>query len=385
MNKDNTVPPLSYDPPNAIEYPSPSSWQNALSTILSRTETHASIILFQNEKYLCIYDKYPKAKYHCLLMPRNGILQVSGINELTLHHLDELKEFHTLARNIASKLQSSTKSTFQLGYHAIPSLTPLHLHIVSTDFHSACIKTRRHIHSFTSSFFVTVEALEEHLESSFVTISNSHNALFVDVRKNLAESLLVAPMKCRKCHRLAVNVPDWKRHNEICTAKLEKSNKVLNVLLGWSRREFFGAHWNTNFVRESSNIGFPIFTPLKDLGYYGLNPELPYKPLSSVDREDILQYLNVNGKPNQLRPVLGQKVEFENPNAATEQCCWESYQLELRCFNSNSNVIEKTARTDGNLRTLHKVHNYTNYKCMANVKGTLSCLWPQNIEDLGMH
>jgi hypothetical protein len=100
------------------------------------------------------------------------------------------------------------------------------------------------------------------------------------------------------------------------------------VLLGWSRREFYGAHCNANFVRELSNIGF-AFTPLKDLGYYGLNPELPYKPLSSVDREDILQYLNVHGKPNQLRPVLAQKVEFENPNQTAWENRWPFGQMEI--------------------------------------------------------
>lgn len=271
MNEDNTtsVPPLLYNQPGASDYPqhsTSSSWRDALSNILSFIETTSSseinppFVLFKNEKYVCLYDKYPKAKHHCLLLPRRGILlSVSSINELTPHHLASIREFHTVAKNIVHQLQKTILPynndraiTFKLGYHAIPSLTPLHLHIISTDFDSICIKTKRHVNSFTSAFFVSAETLEEHLESAFVSLSNN-KSLFVDVRRNRAENLLNGRMKCVKCHRAAANVPDWKRHNQACTAVANDTPKLFNVLLGWIGREYYVTESmpNPNLIREA--------------------------------------------------------------------------------------------------------------------------------------
>ena len=166
------------------------------------------------------------------------MLRVLSINELNPRHLNALKEFHAFARDIAHDLQksSTSKPAFKLGYHAIPSLTPLHLHIISTDLESNCIKTKRHINSFTSSFFITAESLENHLESAFVSLPNK--ALFVDIRRANAESSLEAPMKCTKCKRFAAGVPDWKWHNQICNGENKSKDNKLNFLLGWSGREY---------------------------------------------------------------------------------------------------------------------------------------------------
>ena len=296
MNADNTtlaVPPLLYNQPNANDYPSQhssSSWQDALSNILSFVEEASSssssnknndppIVLFKNKKYVCLYDKYPKAEYHCLLLPRNGILRtVSSINELTPHHhLPSIQEFHAVANSIVHELQKTillknndkdkTITLFKLGYHAIPSLTPLHLHIISTDFDSTCIKTKRHVNSFTSPFFIDAETLEEHLESAFFVSSLSNTSLFVDVRRNRAENLVNGKMKCVKCQRVAVNVPDWKRHNQVCTSVVTKDGKKrFNVLLGWTSREYYGPETGSpkqQYISWIKHNIFIILSPIK--------------------------------------------------------------------------------------------------------------------------
>jgi hypothetical protein len=147
---------------------------------------------------------------------------------------------HALGRNIASRIQdfhnrngNGGTVTMKLGYHAIPSLQPLHLHIISSDLDSVCVKTRKHVVSFTSStFFVTPESLEEHLESAFV------DDLRVNVRPERAKSVLdYTPMICTRCGREAASVPDWKEHNQRCKVPpLKNGNrgKLLNSLLGWA-------------------------------------------------------------------------------------------------------------------------------------------------------
>ena len=266
------VPPLVYNPPQKEDFPQSASFRTALVDILANVESSTSqsennpIVLFKSDKYVCIYDKYPKAKYHVLLMCRQrrnhdgSILnKVQTLNDLTPLHLADLREFHELGRNISSRLMQLDKSTnnpantsMMLGYHAIPSLLPLHLHIISSDFDSPCITTRKHIVSFHSQlFFVTPESLECHIESAFAESathksSSKESFLHVSIRNQRArDALSSTPMECMRCGRMARTVPDWKRHNQSCrynnSPHIDDSEAVkrcgkLNSLLGWARK-----------------------------------------------------------------------------------------------------------------------------------------------------
>jgi len=238
---------LVYTQPSKSSYPKRSSnWRNGLYDILDLVEESNQqgednpITLFQNEKYVCIYDMYPKAKYHMLLMRRKNIEHIGQMNNIhtlnDLHplHLDEMKEFHTLARNIATNLESYDQTTMKLGYHAVPSFEPLHLHLISTDLNSKCITKKKHVISFTSPlFFVDPISVEMHLESAFA------DSCLLSVRKERATCVLdETPMACTRCKRQAVSVPDWKRHNEVCDViPMEKeTDQKLNSLLGWKRQ-----------------------------------------------------------------------------------------------------------------------------------------------------
>ena len=216
---------LVYTQPSKSSYPKrTSNWRNGLYDILDLVEESNQlgddnpIVLFQNNKYVCVYDMYPKAKYHMLLMRRKNIEHIGQMDNNTLNdlhpsHLNEMKEFHTLARNIATNLESYDQSiTMKLGYHAEPSFEPLHLHIISTDLNSKCITKRKHIISFASPlFFVDPKSVESHLESAFA------DSCVLSVRKERTASVLNdTPMVCTRCKRQAVSVPDWKRHNEVC-------------------------------------------------------------------------------------------------------------------------------------------------------------------------
>lgn len=45
-------------------------------------------------------------------------------------------------------------NSYSIGYHAMPSMQRLHLHVISTDFNSPCLKTKYHWNSFTTPFFL---------------------------------------------------------------------------------------------------------------------------------------------------------------------------------------------------------------------------------------
>lgn len=242
---------LTYVAPRKDQFPlQSSSWRNALYDILSSVETNVeddnAIILLRQPKFVCTYDKFPKAKHHLLLMCRNYstnpscLLNVKSLNDLTKGHLDELREFHNLAKSIVAAISGDAESnSFKIGYHSIPSLHPLHLHIISKDLDSHCITTRKHIVSFTSDFFVSADEVENHLESAFV------DSISVYVRAQRAQDVLDnTPLECQYCGRTALNVPDFKRHSQICL-KATTPNKLVrthgdnehikyNSLLGWS-------------------------------------------------------------------------------------------------------------------------------------------------------
>ena len=42
----------------------------------------------------------------------------------------------------------------QVGYHAEPSLEPIHVHIISQDLDAPALKTKAHWNSFATAFFV---------------------------------------------------------------------------------------------------------------------------------------------------------------------------------------------------------------------------------------
>lgn len=205
-------------------------------------------------------SQFPKAKYHLLLMRRRcnehigDMIRVRTLDDLEPSHLGELREFHALGREIASRLvrahddddADATSSSrggpppaMKLGYHALPSFEPLHLHIISDDMNSSCVTKRKHILSFVSPlFFVSPEAVEGHLEGAFA------DDVSIRVRRQRARDVLDwTPMTCARCGKVADSVSDWKRHRRLCDERAPANNgndatgyKTLNSLLGWRRK-----------------------------------------------------------------------------------------------------------------------------------------------------
>jgi Scavenger mRNA decapping enzyme C-term binding len=46
---------------------------------------------------------------------------------------------------------------FRVGYHAIPSLKPLHVHIISQDLNGHGMKQPKHWNTFATPFFLEIE------------------------------------------------------------------------------------------------------------------------------------------------------------------------------------------------------------------------------------
>ncbi|GLH04839.1 Aprataxin-like protein [Gryllus bimaculatus] len=154
-------------------------------------------IVKQDDKIVIIQDKYPKAEFHYLVLPREDI---SSINKLNREHLPLLEHMEAVGQEIAKE---HPNHKFQFGYHALASMIRLHLHVISDDFNSLSLKTKKHWNSFTTSFFIPSQDLIEIIkrDGKAKEISRSH-----------AKELMDTPLKCHKCKMMLSNMPKLKQH-----------------------------------------------------------------------------------------------------------------------------------------------------------------------------
>uniref|UniRef100_G3REA2 Aprataxin n=1 Tax=Gorilla gorilla gorilla TaxID=9595 RepID=G3REA2_GORGO len=107
--------------------------------------------VYKDEQVVVIKDKYPKARYHWLVLPWTSI---SSLKAVTREHLELLKHMHTVGEKVIVDFAGSSKLRFRLGYHAIPSMSHVHLHVISQDFDSPCLKNKKHWNSFNTEYFL---------------------------------------------------------------------------------------------------------------------------------------------------------------------------------------------------------------------------------------
>ncbi|KAK6510527.1 aprataxin-like protein [Arthrobotrys conoides] len=164
-----------------------------------------SSMLFYNDDFVVIKDAFPKATVHALILPRD--ISITHLQPLEL--LNSNPELLTSIRKIAfqtrellakelrrihlktSALERSREEAFEkledraisepgfdpdseesqallppgrdwescikIGVHARPSMSNLHIHVISEDMHSERVKKKNHFNSFNSGFFVNLD------------------------------------------------------------------------------------------------------------------------------------------------------------------------------------------------------------------------------------
>ena len=113
-------------------------------------------------------------------------------------------EMRALARWLDDQLrrQMPRLAPTRAGFHAVPSMRQLHLHLISQDFDSACLKNKKHWNSFATDFFVPPELWVAQLQAS--------GRLSVD--KHAQEAKLKALMLCPASGKVLKDMPTLKAH-----------------------------------------------------------------------------------------------------------------------------------------------------------------------------
>ncbi|XP_063704526.1 aprataxin [Culicoides brevitarsis] len=171
------------------------SWSSKLLDSLKDPLLH----VMTNERLVAIKDKFPKARIHFLVMPKE---QISTIFELKKSHLDLLDDMYLMAERLIEKQQMS-KASFKIGFHAIPSMQQVHLHVISRDFDSEALKTKKHWNSFNTEYFVKFHDLRSELEKT---------GKINRISEIRAKELLSMPLKCNSCDFQPKNIPNLKQH-----------------------------------------------------------------------------------------------------------------------------------------------------------------------------
>lgn len=148
-----------------------------------------SRILSSDESYVAIRDAYPKSSVHLLLLPRSekythkhpfdAFADVSflsatraAVAPLVALAASELRRLHG-AYSQAESARSAAMAAdpppdalpagrdwikeILIGVHAHPSMSNLHVHVLSRDRYSECMKHRKHYNSFTTRFLVPLD------------------------------------------------------------------------------------------------------------------------------------------------------------------------------------------------------------------------------------
>ena len=261
-------------------------WANALLAFACdapSAEAEALILRrAEGNSMVMIADKFPKARHHYLILPSTAALEqpglvlrggrlVDGPKDLAARHVPLLREMCAFAR--ASILERHGPSatlvrgggqgrggeggregrdgegseggavrgelTFRAGFHVVPSMKHLHLHVISQDFDSARLKNKKHYNSFTTPFFIDVEAAMDELLAGEGREGRGEgggeggeggggggegDSLGLEYpssrRRREADSLIKGPLRCHWCGEEQRNIPQLKGHIATCLGGL---------------------------------------------------------------------------------------------------------------------------------------------------------------------
>lgn len=162
-----------------------------LGAYLGKPESFpGSRVIYHTPDFVVIHDMFPKATVHTLLLPRSS-------SHNLLHPFDAFddREFLEKVRSEAAKLKILAAKELQrqlgsyskieaareailngdieaegnlppgrdwikeilCGIHAVPSMSHLHVHVLSRDMHSDCVTHRKHYNSFQTPFLVDLD------------------------------------------------------------------------------------------------------------------------------------------------------------------------------------------------------------------------------------
>ena len=190
-----------------------------------RSPSITPAIFWEDDECAAIYDAYPKARVHLLLLPkRKQIKQIGDLNRSNLDVLDMLESRGKwIAQNLVIHDSRGVRIPLRLGFHAVPSMHLLHLHVVSADLSAPALKNKKHWNSFASPFFLSVTQLRHIIEQTSAgggarAVASSSSSSSLSSRLAEYEKFLSGNLLCHRvgCALRVLNMPELRKHLEFC-------------------------------------------------------------------------------------------------------------------------------------------------------------------------
>lgn len=161
---------------------------------------------WHDEHHLIIKDMFPKAKVHMLVLPRQRIDRVTDLSGPGgIKTVEQLVE---RANWLLERLKTESPILeFKMGFHVIPSILQLHLHVISQDFCSPALKKKNHWNSFTTRFFIPPEQV--------ISAINAKGSFALTPQdRTMYEAMLKRDLRCNQCKDTPKTMPALKKHLE---------------------------------------------------------------------------------------------------------------------------------------------------------------------------
>ena len=188
-------------------------------------------LCYHDNQCVVVTDPFRKSQVHCIVMPWDTSLKslndVDGSKHLgLLEHMNNVgKQYAEFIRggngsdgSSASSSSSTTNPYSNLrmlcGYHSIPSLPMLHMHLISLDLESARLKSKTHYNTFATYYFLPADMVVEDVKKHGVVTLNQ------DVDR--LEKLAAQPMVCLWCGIDLKNMPHLKEHIPSCPKNMSR-------------------------------------------------------------------------------------------------------------------------------------------------------------------
>ncbi|KAK6120241.1 hypothetical protein DH2020_045932 [Rehmannia glutinosa] len=171
-------------------------WTQALHNVVMDPDKHKNVVLDMSDDVI--------AQRHVLVLARADGLD--SIADVRREHVSLLKTMHAVGLKWTEKFLDENKSlSFRFGYHSVPSMRQLHLHVISQDFNSSHLKNKKHWNSFNTPFFLdSVDVIKEVEDVGNIASKN--------------DKFLSMELRCHRCRSAHPNIPRLKSHISYCQA-----------------------------------------------------------------------------------------------------------------------------------------------------------------------
>lgn len=140
------------------------SFRYNLKKYITNPEKHPECVMFYDNNVAIIRDGFPKSIMHFLILPRSVkytylrpqvAFQQPGFKSLIKPYVAKARKILVKEFNKKYEMKDekdSVENHILVCCHSVPSMKNLHIHVMTTDLYSPCLKRNNHYNSFTTPF-----------------------------------------------------------------------------------------------------------------------------------------------------------------------------------------------------------------------------------------